>query len=92
MAGFQNRFEKGVGAARGVGEFFVSDQCIDCDLCRQIAPDVFKRQMSGAGGRSYVERQPANELESRRAAEALDSCPVGAIQRTAVEAAMADAA
>jgi ferredoxin len=92
MAGFQNRFEKGVGAVSGVGEYFVSEQCIDCDLCRQMAPDIFKRKMSGTGGRSFVERQPVNELECKRAEDALDACPVGAIQKAAMEAALADAA
>jgi ferredoxin len=89
MAEPQHRFEKGVGALKGVGEFFVQEQCIDCDLCRQMAPDVFKRKFTGAGGRSYVERQPVNELEEKQAAEAMDACPVGAIQKAE---AMADAA
>ena len=81
MAESQHRFEKGVGALRGVGEFFVQEQCIDCDLCRQISPDVFKRKFTGAGGLSYVERQPSNDLEYKQCAEAMDACPVGAIQK-----------
>jgi ferredoxin len=84
------RFEKGVGNLTGIGEFFVSEQCIDCDLCRQIAPDTFKRKTNGVGGHSFVERQPATELEIRKATEALESCPVGAIQKAVVE--MAEAA
>jgi ferredoxin len=92
MPGCQNRFEKGVGAVSGVGEYFVSEQCIDCDLCRQLAPDIFKRKMMGSFSRSYVDRQPASDLEVKRVAEALDACPVGAIQKNAVEAALADAA
>jgi ferredoxin len=75
-----DRFEKGVGQPKGIGELFVAEQCIDCDLCRQMAPDIFKRKFTGAGGMSYVERQPANEFELKKTTEALESCPVGAIQ------------
>ncbi len=75
-----NRFEKGVGKPSGTGEFFVQEQCIDCDLCRQTAPEIFKRKFTGAGGISVVGRQPANALEERRAAEAMDACPVDAIR------------
>jgi ferredoxin len=79
------RFEKGVGSLTGVGEFLVSEQCIDCDLCRQIAPDIFKRKMNGIGGHSYVDRQPGNDFEFRKAMEALESCPVSAIQQGVAE-------
>jgi ferredoxin len=75
------RFEKGVGQQpKGIGQYLVSEQCIDCDLCRQMAPTVFQRKFTGAGGLSYVARQPQNDLEIQRAAEAKDSCPVGAIE------------
>ncbi|HEX3474485.1 MAG TPA: ferredoxin [Kofleriaceae bacterium] len=30
-------------AANVGGDFFVDRSCIDCDLCRQIAPEVFAR-------------------------------------------------
>jgi ferredoxin len=80
MALPENRFEKGVGQPKGIGEFFVAEQCIDCDLCRQMAPTVFKRKFTGTGGMSFVERQPSGELEMSKATEAMDACPVGAIQ------------
>ena len=83
MAQSPDRFEKGVGNPRGTGEFFVSESCIDCDLCRQMAPDIFKRKFTGTGGMSFVTRQPANEFESSKATEALEACPVNAIQRAA---------
>jgi ferredoxin len=74
-------FEKGVGQRpKGIGEYFVSEQCIDCDLCRQLAPTVFQRKFTGTGGISVVSRQPGNPLEIQKAAEARDACPVGAIQ------------
>ncbi len=75
------RFEKGVGILSGIGEFFVKEECIDCDLCRQIAPNVFKRKLTGSGGRSCVDRQPETELDHAKAVEAMESCPVSAIQR-----------
>ncbi|MDR2576903.1 MAG: ferredoxin [Puniceicoccales bacterium] len=59
------------------GEFYVDDQCIDCDLCREIAPEIFKREDNG--GYSYVARQPQTNEEKELAREALESCPVGAI-------------
>jgi ferredoxin len=75
------RFEKGVGQQpKGIGEYFVAEQCIDCDLCRQVAPTVFQRKFTGTGGISFVGRQPTTDLEFQKAAEARDACPVGAIQ------------
>lgn len=56
-----------------------------------MAPDIFKRKMMGSSSRSYVDRQPLSELEMKRAADALDACPVGAIQKAA-QPALADAA
>ena len=32
------------------GDFYVDSSCIDCDLCRQIAPEVF----AAAGDQSYL--------------------------------------
>lgn len=88
MTRFQNGYTQGVP-----GIFSVDTTCIDCDLCRQIAPDVFKRRMHGMEGMSYAARQPKTALELRKAEEALDSCPVGAIQREGVpQRAVAEAA
>ena len=41
------------------GKYYVDDQCIDCDLCRETAPENFKRQEDG--GYSFVYKQPENE-------------------------------
>ena len=51
------------------GAFFVDSTCIDCDLCRQIAPSVFGR--SDAHEQSVVVRQPSEAREETRAAMAL---------------------
>jgi ferredoxin len=55
------------------GRFYVDDSCIDCDFCRDHAPEFFKRHDEGSY--SYVHRQPVTEAEVAAAREALDSCP-----------------
>ena len=41
------------------GKFYVDEQCIDCDLCRETAPDFFGRNDDGSY--SYVRKQPSTE-------------------------------
>jgi ferredoxin len=60
------------------GRFCVNSECIDCDLCRQVAPANFARE--AAKGYSFVYQQPANEREEQQCLEALATCPVGAIE------------
>jgi ferredoxin len=55
------------------GDFFVDSSCIDCDLCRQIAPAVFAR--GERIGQSYVAHQPASGRDQQRALMALVTCP-----------------
>jgi glyoxylase-like metal-dependent hydrolase (beta-lactamase superfamily II)/ferredoxin len=57
------------------GDFFVDDTCIDCDACRQIAPEVFRDH----GDQSSVGRQPATAEETERALMALVACPTASI-------------
>ncbi len=59
------------------GAFFVDTNCIDCDLCRQTAPENFDR--NDDEGFSFVKKQPENEEEAQLCREALDDCPVEAI-------------
>ena len=59
------------------GKFYVDSQCIDCDLCREIASKNFTRNEDG--GYSVVYKQPENEQEVALCQEAKDSCPVEAI-------------
>jgi ferredoxin len=61
------------------GAFFVMDNCIDCDLCRRTAPQIFKRHSVGNSGYSFVWAQPKNEREEQLAQEAMQACPVEAI-------------
>ena len=72
MAEIDNRYSENV-----TGAFYVDDQCIDCDLCRETAPENFTR--SEEGGYSYVYKQPENDDETALCQEALDGCPVEAI-------------
>jgi glyoxylase-like metal-dependent hydrolase (beta-lactamase superfamily II)/ferredoxin len=57
------------------GDFFVDSTCIDCDACRQIAPETF----IDAGDVSLVQRQPTTKGETKRALMALVACPTASI-------------
>jgi ferredoxin len=57
------------------GDFFVDSTCIDCDACRQIAPETFKEERYV----SVVHHQPENETEIKRALMALVACPTASI-------------
>jgi len=59
------------------GKFYVDEQCIDCDLCRETAPGFFSR--NDDGGYSFVHKQPETEEDIAMAMEALEGCPVEAI-------------
>ena len=59
------------------GKFYVDEQCIDCVLCRETAPDNFTREEDG--GYSFVYKQPENDDELKLCMEALEGCPVEAI-------------
>jgi ferredoxin len=72
MADVANKYPENVA-----GKFYVDNQCIDCDLCRETAPDNFKRNEDG--GYSFVFKQPASPEEEGRCKEAKEGCPVEAI-------------
>jgi glyoxylase-like metal-dependent hydrolase (beta-lactamase superfamily II)/ferredoxin len=57
------------------GDFYVDDTCIDCDACRQIAPETFRDH----GDQSSVGRQPSTPDEIERALMALVACPTASI-------------
>lgn len=61
------------------GPWFVDDTCIDCDACRQAAPDLF----ADLDGQSVVRRQPVTGGETSRAARAMLACPTGSIGTSA---------
>jgi ferredoxin len=72
MADVANKYAENVE-----GKFYVDDQCIDCDLCRETAPANFKR--NDDGGHSYVYKQPETPEEETLCKEAMEGCPVEAI-------------
>ena len=72
MADIENKYPENVE-----GEYYVDDQCIDCDLCRETAPSNFTRQEDE--GYSYVYKQPETDEEKAECEEAMDGCPVEAI-------------
>jgi ferredoxin len=72
MADLANRYEQNV-----TGKYFVDNQCIDCDLCRETAPNNFTRYEDG--GYSYVKKQPETPEEEQQCKEAKEGCPVEAI-------------
>lgn len=57
------------------GNFFVDATCINCDTCRQLAPDNFEE----VGECSAVVIQPVGDEGLHRAYQALLACPVGSI-------------
>ncbi len=59
------------------GKYYVDNTCIDCDLCRNIAPKTFTRH--DEGGYSVVFKQPETAEEKAQAEEARASCPTETI-------------
>jgi ferredoxin len=72
MADKANKYPENVA-----GKFYVDNQCIDCDLCRETAPNNFQRNENG--GYSYLAKQPEGEEEEKQCKEAMEGCPVEAI-------------
>jgi glyoxylase-like metal-dependent hydrolase (beta-lactamase superfamily II)/ferredoxin len=57
------------------GDFFVDDTCIDCDTCRQLAPETFREHNEF----SVVHSQPLTAEQFRLALMSLVACPTGSI-------------
>ncbi|MEI6033767.1 MAG: ferredoxin [Verrucomicrobiae bacterium] len=72
MAELANKYSENV-----TGKFYVDNQCIDCDLCRETAPSNFMR--NDEGGHTYVGKQPETPEEEAQSNEAMVNCPVEAI-------------
>ncbi len=69
MADVANKYPENV-----LGKYYVDNQCIDCDLCRETAPDNFRRNEDG--GYSYVYKQPESPEEEARCKEAKKAAPL----------------
>ena len=72
MAEIEDRLPDNVG-----GRFYVDSQCIDCDVCRDMAPSNFRQNRDN--GYSFVYKQPEDEEERLLCDEARVACPVEAI-------------
>lgn len=75
-------------AENAAGEFYVDSTCIDCDLCRQIAPETF----SDVGDQSVVHLQPKTPEQEFAALKALVTCPtasIGTLSNRSAKAAVA---
>ncbi len=59
------------------GRYYVDVTCIDCDLCRETAPENFTRQDDE--GYSYLVRQPNGPAQEAACLAAMEECPVEAI-------------
>ena len=59
------------------GKFYVDNQCIDCDVCRDTSPKHFTR--NDDNGYSFVHKQPETKEDLELCEEAMNACPVEAI-------------
>jgi len=59
------------------GRFYVDETCIDCGLCPDTAPTVFRRFADG--GYSIVHCQPVTAAEMALAEAAREGCPSDSI-------------
>lgn len=59
------------------GKYYVDKNCIMCDVCRDIAPEMFNE--SEDGDHHVLVRQPRNSSEEEAIRDAMDQCPVDAI-------------
>ena len=71
MANKQDKYQDNIE-----GKYYVDEECIDCNLCRETAPDNFTNHDDGY---SYVYKQPENEEQESLCTTALEECPVEAI-------------
>lgn len=59
-------------------KFTVNERCIGCALCTSISAEVF--EMSGEGV-AFVKKQPEEGVLTAKAVEAMEACPVDAIEK-----------
>ncbi|HWA86332.1 MAG TPA: ferredoxin [Opitutus sp.] len=59
------------------GKYYVDASCIDCDLCRTTAPDLFGRDDESA--MSYVKKQPETAEELALAEQSVADCATNSI-------------
>jgi ferredoxin len=60
------------------GKYDVNDDCIGCAVCAEIAPDNFR--FNHEQGCTRLRKQPGTAKEKHLCGEAMDICPVNAIE------------
>ena len=55
----------------------MDDECIDCSLCQELAPENFSR--SDAQDYAFVSKQAITKSEEGQCQDALNTCPIDAI-------------
>jgi ferredoxin len=71
--------DMGVPQDKRVTGYHVNQRCIGCCICSAIAPRNFRSNYEE--GLDYVYKQPDDAEEQRLCAEAMDICPVNAIEK-----------
>lgn len=61
------------------GPYFVDATCIDCDLCRASAPELFGRDDDSS--MSFVRKQPETAEEIALVEQAMSDCATNSIGR-----------
>ena len=62
------------------GPYFTTRDCVLCHTCHESAPEHF--DMSPDGDHMIVIRQPRTETETMLCNQAMEGCPMDAIQKT----------
>lgn len=63
------------------GKYYVNSDCIGSGVCARSAPEIFKiKGSSNTLGFAYVAKQPEMSEEVDRVKDAIQGCPVDAIQ------------
>jgi ferredoxin len=59
------------------GRFYVTEDCLACETCQQVAPNNFRY---GENGLSFVFSQPSSPEEEKQCQEAVTDCPMEAVR------------
>ena len=61
------------------GEYYVTEECDGCAYCGMVAPENF--DFDKPTNTYFISRQPASDSELDLVTEAMEDCPVDAIQK-----------
>ena len=72
-----------INSYKKYNKYSVSEECISCLACVEVASKNFSMNDEDM---AFVHKQPENEEEEKKCAEALDVCPVDAISVSEIDA------